>query len=391
MLLLGSSETIARHDGLFAPLEKEHRIFQRRDVPSPAIKVPARLIQNAAPTVPVSRPARRSSGARAGPIGRTPWLLRIAGCWSGSHRRSWWSRRTATIMHYSSHVGKLPAAGARSTQPKRVRHGEARPASWSSHAALRSGSETGRAVEQTVPGEATVAARRLITLFVEPLPGQEPDRPYLVVFKEAKLRKVWCPPRPPALTPARTSVSRDGARAARHSGSSCNRLAEEHETALEELRSANEELHSVNEELQSSNEELETSKEEIQSINEELQHRQCPALQQGGRAGPGQQRSAATCSRARSVATVFLDQHMVIRAFTPEVASIYNLIPSDRGRPLTDIVSRLDYDGLREDVQQVLHTLEPLERRVSRRDGTAHYLLRILPYRRRTARWTARW
>jgi len=72
---------------------------------------------------------------------------------------------------------------------------------------------------------------------------------------------------------------------------------------------------------------------------------------------------------------------MVIRAFTPEVAGIYSLIPSDRGRPLTDIVSRLDYAGLREDVLQVLHTLEPLERRVSRQDGTAHYLLRVLPYR----------
>ena len=72
---------------------------------------------------------------------------------------------------------------------------------------------------------------------------------------------------------------------------------------------------------------------------------------------------------------------MVIRAFTPEVGSIYNLIPSDRGRPLTDIVSRLDYDGLRDDVAYVLHTLEPLERRVSRQDGTAHYLLRLLPYR----------
>ncbi len=72
---------------------------------------------------------------------------------------------------------------------------------------------------------------------------------------------------------------------------------------------------------------------------------------------------------------------MIIRAFTPEVATVFNLIPSDRGRPLTDIVSRLDYDGLREDVEHVLRTLDALERRVSRRDGTAHYLLRILPYR----------
>ena len=57
------------------------------------------------------------------------------------------------------------------------------------------------------------------------------------------------------------------------------------------------------------------------------------------------------------VATVFLDQHMVIRAYTPEAGNVYNLIPTDRGRPLTDIVSRVDYDALRADVLQVLTEL----------------------------------
>ncbi len=51
------------------------------------------------------------------------------------------------------------------------------------------------------------------------------------------------------------------------------------------------------------------------------------------------------------------------------------------GRPLTDIVSRLRYTELREDVQHALATLEPLERRVARDDETAHYLMRIMPYR----------
>jgi two-component system CheB/CheR fusion protein len=48
-------------------------------------------------------------------------------------------------------------------------------------------------------------------------------------------------------------------------------IIEEHEVANEELQSANEEIVSSNEELQSINEELETSKEEIESTNEELQ------------------------------------------------------------------------------------------------------------------------
>ena len=81
------------------------------------------------------------------------------------------------------------------------------------------------------------------------------------------------------------------------------------------------------------------------------------------------------------IATVFLDRHLIIRSFTPAIATLYNLIPSDQGRPLTDIVSRLHYTGLREDVDYVLETLEPLERRIDRDDRSAHYIMRILPYR----------
>ena len=66
------------------------------------------------------------------------------------------------------------------------------------------------------------------------------------------------------------------------------------------------------------------------------------------------------------IATVFLDRYLIIRSFTHAIATLYNLIPSDQGRPLTDIVSRLNYYGLREDVAYVLSTLEPLERRITR-------------------------
>jgi two-component system CheB/CheR fusion protein len=47
-------------------------------------------------------------------------------------------------------------------------------------------------------------------------------------------------------------------------------IQEQHEAANEELQASNEEVTSANEELQSLNEELETSKEELESANEEL-------------------------------------------------------------------------------------------------------------------------
>jgi two-component system, chemotaxis family, CheB/CheR fusion protein len=157
-------------------------------------------------------------------------------------------------------------------------------------------------------------------------------------------------------------------------------LSEDHQTALEELRSANEELHSVNEEMQSTNEELETSKEELQSLNEEL-HTVNVRLTEKIDELDEANSDLRNLFDSTEIATIFLDRYLIIRSFTPAIGTLYNLIPSDVGRPLSDIASRLQYEGLREDVAFVLSVLEPLERRVVRSDGTAHYIMRILPYR----------
>jgi two-component system, chemotaxis family, CheB/CheR fusion protein len=132
--------------------------------------------------------------------------------------------------------------------------------------------------------------------------------------------------------------------------------------------------------LQSTNEELETSKEEIQSVNEELHTvnaRLSEKVDELDRANS----DLRNLFDSTQIATVFLDRDLIIRGFTPAVGAIYNLIPSDQGRPLTDIASRVQYQGLRDDVRHVLDTLRPLERRITRDDGQAHYLMWILPYR----------
>jgi two-component system, chemotaxis family, CheB/CheR fusion protein len=156
-------------------------------------------------------------------------------------------------------------------------------------------------------------------------------------------------------------------------------MAEEYETAIEELKSSNEEMVSVNEELQSTNEELETSKEELQSVNEELQtvnHELTTKIDELDRANS----DLRNLYESTDVAIVFLDRELVIRSFTPAVTRIFSLIPTDRGRPLTDIAHHLDYSELPQDIQQVFGARQPLERRVHRRDGTAHYIVRALPY-----------
>ena len=65
-----------------------------------------------------------------------------------------------------------------------------------------------------------------------------------------------------------------------------------------------------------------------------------------------------------AIATLFLDNDLRIRSFTPRLLEIFNLREGDEGRPISDIVTHLTRDGLGHDVQQVLRTLAPIEREV---------------------------
>jgi two-component system, chemotaxis family, CheB/CheR fusion protein len=71
----------------------------------------------------------------------------------------------------------------------------------------------------------------------------------------------------------------------------------------------------------------------------------------------------------------------VIRSFTPAVAKIFNILPGDRGRPITDLSSRFSLPALSEDIDAVFAGHGPIERRVGQDDNRAHYLVRLGPYR----------
>ncbi len=154
---------------------------------------------------------------------------------------------------------------------------------------------------------------------------------------------------------------------------------EELQTTNEELKSSNEELQSTNEELQSTNEELETSKEEMQSLNEELQTVNAQ-LQSKVELSTQANDDLNNLLNGTAVATVFLDSNLKIRRYTEDAREVFNLIPGDIGRPLTDLASTLNYSQLVADADQVLRTLKPHEQEVSTRTGEWR-LVRILPYR----------
>jgi two-component system CheB/CheR fusion protein len=154
---------------------------------------------------------------------------------------------------------------------------------------------------------------------------------------------------------------------------------EEMQTTHEELKSTNEELQSTNEELQSTNEELTTSKEEMQSMNEELQSvnaEQSNRLDDFMRVNNDME----NLLNSTEIVTVFLDNNLQVRRYTTGANRLFKLIPGDVGRPLTDIVSDLNYPKLYDHVQDVLRKLISVENIVPTNDGRC-FMVRIMPYR----------
>jgi two-component system CheB/CheR fusion protein len=151
------------------------------------------------------------------------------------------------------------------------------------------------------------------------------------------------------------------------------------QASQEELKSYNEEMQSTNEELQSTNEELTTSREEMQSLNEELQTvnaEQQSKMDELARINDDMR----NLLNSTEIVTIFLDNDLHVRRFTPGANKIFKLIPGDVGRPLSDIASDLLYPEMPEQARDVLRTLAFSEKQVSTTDGR-WYAVRIMPYR----------
>jgi two-component system CheB/CheR fusion protein len=165
----------------------------------------------------------------------------------------------------------------------------------------------------------------------------------------------------------------------KHTNELLQTTTEEMQLSDEELKSTNEELQSTNEELQSTNEELSSSKEEMQSLNEELMTVNAE-LQ-----GKIDELTLAYSDmknmlNSTDIATLFLDNDLNVRKYTPPTNKIFNLIQSDIGRPISHVVSNLKFDDIVPDVRKVLDSLNYKEAQVQTREGH-WYIMRIMPYR----------
>ena len=372
VLFLGSSENVTRHQKLFAPVDRKNRVFRR-------LETATRVIPDF-PLTPRARiPDPQSLPALPGPnAGRLTLAM-------SRHAEAIAERYAPAyvvvdaqfdVLHFSGRTGRYlePSAGAATLNVLSLVHRDLR---LDLRSALHRASTESRRVEMPRLVVHNEDRSHTLNLIVEPVGGQDVGS-FVILFQDVGAAPDTEGGAEDRLVndehvqrlEAELRVTRDRLQA----------TIEELESTNEELKSSNEEYQSINEELQSANEEMETSKEELQSVNEELQtvngelsHR----VAELGRTNS----DLKNLLESTQIATVFLDNDLRVRNFTPVATEIFHLLETDVGRPLDHVVSRVHYPELLDDVRRVLKTLAPVDREVVDRAADRHFAARVLPYR----------
>ncbi|WP_353718937.1 CheR family methyltransferase [Dyadobacter sp. 676] len=169
-------------------------------------------------------------------------------------------------------------------------------------------------------------------------------------------------------------------------------IIEEQEASNEELQSANEEIISSNEELQSINEELETSKEEIESANEELQTINQELQVRNDQLTESYEYSEAILSTINE-ATLVLDNQLRVKNANRAFYRIFQSPFQDvEGSSVYELADRqLDFTGFREIMHEVLsrgNSIKGFEVKLRLAAQEEHFMLvharKILLHRKET-------
>lgn len=364
ILVLGSSETIGQATDLFAPLSGKTQLYRRQDA-----ALQAGLVE-----FPVAFARPRADTATASPL---PPVANLQALTDALLLQRYSPAAVLTtdegdIVYVSGKTGKYlePAAGkANLNLFAMAREGLSGALNEAFHNAVRQ--KTAVTMKGVKVG--TNGGTQIVDVTVQPLAEPAALRGMvLIVFTDVAT---------PPVTKAPGKAERATVHGARLAAltQEIQRSHEELQTTREQMQTSQEELKSANEELQSTNEELTTSKEEMQSMNEELlmvNHELQAKVDELSRASD----DMTNLLNSTDIATLFLDGELKVRRFTTQTTGIIKLIPGDAGRPITDLVTELDYPGLAEDAREVLRSLVFHERQVSARDGR-WFTVRIMPYR----------
>jgi two-component system CheB/CheR fusion protein len=370
-LFMGSSESAEACPHLFTPVDKRNRIFRAKAAGGAAGRTPKMLRGSfTLSTVPASSPL-------------VPMSRKVA--WGDIHHRALEPRlppsmiidAQADILHMSEGAGRFLryVAGEMSRNLLVLIMPQLR---LELRTTLFQAQQSGEAVHSAKVPVHDAAGGCLVEITAEPYrDGVTEQEVRLVVFTVSQIDadRADTGQRPPAEDQALKNLQEELHRTRMH----LQDTIEQSEVSSEELKASNQDMQAINEELRSASEELETSKEELQSINEELltvNYELKAKVEETDKIND----YLANLIASTDIATVFVDQNMHIRWFTPKATDIFNMLPVDTGRSLLDITHRLNYPQLVSDAAEVFETLTIMEQEVSSTDDR-WYIARLLPYR----------
>ena len=370
-LLLGTSETIGDREHAFDTLNAKTRLFRKRSDSTATISAAVSGIPTASPW----------QGARE-PL---PYELlssdkrRQEKIWESISARLMAEFGTTCLVLDAKHE-ILHAFG----EPQRfltIPPGRAsltvlkllpRPLALVLSRVLRQAAKERRAVQCPGVRWPDEDSATMVDVKVEPLVAKGEDNGLMLVFfQEARVAPVALVQ---PFDPSRESVDRiaDLEDDLESTKEKLQSATEDKRTAHEELQATNEELLAGNEELQSSNEELESVNEELTTLNTEYQEKIAELTVANN--------DLENFLRTSEVATIFLDEALRLRRFTPAVTREIPLHPHDIGRLLTDFAHPL-ITAVAKDLPGVAAGGAALMKTVETAPGVWH-LIRITPYRR---------
>ena len=378
-LMLGTSESIGEFVDLFAPIDKKSKIYARKSAPrSPQLRFNSsdRVLDKVKPMMPIDDDNRNDLDLnqfadrlvldRYAPVGVT-------------------IDEDMNIVQFRGQTGNYfePAAGKPSfnlfkmIKPELV---------VELRAAVHQAKQQQEIVRQEGLRLATATGVKTIDLEVIPFKVGANDKPYLLVlFQESAVAisdvsRQLAPPR--SRKGKQTLGEQEQARLQQELATTREYLQaviEEQESTNQAFQVANEEILSSNEELQSTNEELETSQEELQATNEEL-HTINEELSNRNIELGQLNNDLQNLLSSINIPILMLDGELRIRRFTALAQQIFNLIPTDLGRPFSDIQPNFIIPDLGASIVETIATLTTKEEEIQDRTG-AWYSLRIRPYR----------
>lgn len=379
-LMLGTSETIGEFANLFEPIDKKAKLYTRKQVartPYPIFSRHRNLsLAKVKPMMPSEpeRPIKADFLQQAADrivLDRSPVGAIVT--------------EEMEIVEFRGQTGAYlePAAGKPSFNLFKM----AKPdLVVELRAAIHQAKQQNEPVRHQGVLVQTNTGTRRINLEIVPFTHSTQLRYFLVLFEDLGIVTAD-PPSPPTTSSQRkkgkqTALEQENQQLHQKLAAAQEYLqasVAEQDSNNDALQVANEEILSSNEELQSTNEELETSQEELQATNEELHTINEELHSRNGELGQINNDLQNLLSSI-NIPILMLDGELKIRRFTPLAQQLFNLIPTDLGRPFNDIQSNLVAIDLGAVIQETIDTLIVKKLEVQDRDGH-WYSLRVRPYR----------